>query len=106
MPPVKTVRLKGRVDAKGKPILRTLVWKPQLELDMVKHEWCAYCRRPSVFVNKALPSYKSPTTGFTMPVSNIAYRCSICGTSADLMDIRKPELNQRWDTHRPRVYSG
>lgn len=102
MPPVRNVKVKGRTDAKGRPIVRTLVWKPQLAPDMGAHYWCGHCRRPAVFVNKAM----SPRmlNGLKLPASKVAFRCSICGASEEIMDIRRPETNQRWDTNRPRIF--
>lgn len=105
MPPTRTVKLKGRFEVvKGiqKPVLRTLVWAPRLEADMPRHHWCGYCRRPTVFVNKGMPSRM--LNGFTLPATRVAYRCNVCGSSDEIMDIRSPELNQQWDVSRPRLY--
>ena len=102
MPPVRSVRLKGKVDQKGKPVVKSLVWKPRLEPDMAHHEWCAYCRRPTIFVDKAMATRM--LNGFKMPTTQIRHRCSICGSSDAIMDVRHPENNQRWDSSRPRVY--
>lgn len=106
MPPVRTVRVKGKVHdtgkLKGQPVLRTLVWKPQLTADMAQHHWCAHCRRPTIFADKGMPTRM--LNGTRLPATRVAYRCTLCGTNAELMDIRKPELNQRWDVARPKVY--
>ena len=104
VPPMRTVRVKGKVDAKGKPIIKTLVWKPRLEIDHEAHSWCAYCRRPSIFVDKGLGA--KMLNGQRLPASRVALRCSICGSNSGLMDIRKPENNQAWDLNRPRFYYG
>lgn len=104
MPPVRTVRVKGKVDAKGKPIIKTLVWKPRLEADHEAHYWCGYCRRPTIFVDKGLGARM--LNGGRLPASRVAFRCSICGSNSQLMDIRKPENNQQWDLQRPRFYHG
>lgn len=101
MPPVRTVRVKGKLDAKGNQVIRSLVWKPRLEADMLPHEWCGYCRRPTIFGAKAM----SPRmlNGYRLPATDVKLRCLTCGSSAQIMDIRHPENNQRWDTNRPRL---
>src|SRR5688500_5306861 len=57
-PPMRTVKVKGKFHTegrqKGQPIIKTLVWKPRLEPDHSAHYWCAYCRRPSTFVDKGI----------------------------------------------------
>lgn len=97
MPPVKHVRLKSS----GK--VRSIIWQPRLTPDMLPHYWCGYCRRPTLFGNKATAA--KMLNGYRMPASEVRYRCLTCGSSADLMDIRHPENNQRWDVNRPRLVS-
>ena len=101
MPPTRLVRVKGKVDQKGNPVTKLLVWKPQLSPDMGAHHWCGYCRRPSIFVDKGMGARM--LNGFRLPATRSELRCSICGAPASLMDIRRPELNQRWDRNRVRV---
>lgn len=106
MPPVRTVRVKGKVHdtgkLKGQPVLRTLVWKPPVTADMAQHHWCAHCRRPTIFADKGMST--KLMNGLRLPATRVAYRCGLCGTNAELMDIRKPERNQAWDVTRPKVY--
>lgn len=107
-PPMKTVRLKGKFyetgKLKGQPILRSVVWKPRLEPDMAQHHWCAFCRRPTVFVNKGMAARM--LNGLLLPATRVMFRCSICGAHEEIMDIRKPENNQAWDLTRTRVRNG
>lgn len=105
MPPIRTVRLKGKfekVNGQMVPIMRTIVWKAPIEADMLPHHWCGYCRRPTVFGDKAIGV--RVLNGYRLPTTQIHYRCLLCGAPAHLMDIRHPELNQQWDPNRPTIY--
>lgn len=105
MPPIRHARVKNRLDPKTKkPIIVSRVWTPQLEADMPQHHWCGYCRRPTIFGHKALRARM--LNGYRLDASSVAFRCMLCGSNAELMDIRKPEMNQRWDTNRPRFFHG
>lgn len=104
MPPIRNVRVKNKIDQRTKqPMIKSLVWKPTLEMDMAKHEWCAHCRRPSIFVDRGLGARM--LNGYRMAATRTAYRCCICGSSAEIMDIRRPELNQNWDLNRPKLHN-
>lgn len=108
-PPTKVVFLKGkyRITGRGKKIqlTRTTVWKPKMPMgEYDDHHWCPYCRRPSVFrrfaTHPALPSRKLGGVG----VDPTLLRCTICGASENLVNLRKPETHQKWDpmaVHRP-----
>jgi hypothetical protein len=105
MPPIRHARVKNRLHPKTKkPLIVSRVWVPQLSGEMPQHHWCGYCRRPTIFGHKAMPAKMMGE--FRVPPSSVAYRCTLCGSNADLMDIRRPELNQRWDTNRPAFYHG
>ncbi|AVR56964.1 hypothetical protein PBI_TRISCUIT_92 [Microbacterium phage Triscuit] len=105
MPPIRHARVKNRIDPKTKkPLIISRVWVPQLSGEMPQHHWCGYCRRPTIFAHKAMPA--KDLGDFRLPASQIAYRCTLCGANAELMDIRRPELNQRWDTNRPPFFHG
>jgi hypothetical protein len=43
--------------------------------------------------------------GFRLPATHVAFRCGICGSNSNLMDIRQPQMNQRWDVNRPKFYA-
>lgn len=107
MPPIRTVKVKGKFITegrnKGKPLIKSIVWKPRLEADHALHYWCGYCRRPATFVHKGMAA--RTIGGYRMPASRIAFRCSICGSSDEIMDIRNPERNQGWDLNRPRLHA-
>lgn len=102
MPPVRNVRVKGKTNNRGKPLIRTVVWRPQLDGDMSPHIWCPFCRRPSIF-RYALP--KRVTGQFILPQAEPAMRCIICGSSENIVDTRTPTNAQGWDVNRPRIYS-
>lgn len=107
MPPTRLVRVKGKFHTEGKlkgqPIVKALVWKPRLEPDHEPHHWCGYCRRPTIFVNKGMGARM--LNGFRLPATQVAFRCSLCGASEQIMDIRHPERNQAWDRNRIRVHA-
>lgn len=105
MPPIRHARVRNKVHPKTKkPLIVSRVWVPQLSGEMPQHHWCGYCRRPTIFGHKAMPP--KMLGEFRLPASHVAYRCTLCGSNAELMDIRRPELNQRWDTNRPAFYHG
>lgn len=105
MPPIKNFRLKGQFQDKAqkKPVLRTKVWKPQIASDLAPHNWCPHCRRPVVFKMAGLPAKR--IGDFVLPPDDAALRCSICGASERIVDLRHPETAQRWDPNRPKVYA-
>lgn len=103
MPPVKTVKLKGKTDGKGRPILKTIVWKPAIDAELEKHYWCPFCRRPTVFRMAIAPKRRSKS-GHILVASEPSMRCMICGASENIVDLRHPERHQNWDVNRPKVY--
>lgn len=106
MPPIRNVRLKGkyRVVQGGhkKQIIKTLVWKPAIDSDMEKHDWCPHCRRPTVFRWAATKA--RVYEGYTLPADEPAMRCMICGASERIVDLRNPLNAQKWDPNRPKIY--
>lgn len=110
-PPTKIVRLKGRyrITKRGKKVqlTRTITWKPKMPIgEYDEHHWCPYCRRPSVFrrfdAHPALPSRKIAGLG----VDPALLRCSICGASENLVNLRNPEFHQKWDSMAVRQPAG
>lgn len=94
-PPTKTYRIKGKTDAKGNPILKTVIWRPQISADMEQHHWCPHCRRPSIF---HIATLNRPQSGqYKIPTGEPVNRCIICGVSERVIDLRHPELEQGWD---------
>lgn len=94
-PPTRTVKLKGQVDAKGRPVIKTLAWKPAISDDMEHHDWCPHCRRPSIFHMATLANGRVSAVD---PVA--AMRCIICGASERIVNLRNPEKTQQWATIR------
>ena len=93
-PPIRNVRTK-RLDAKGKPVIATMVYKYRESADVTPHDWCGYCRRPTIF----LVSRRGPKRAGNMilPPTEVKNRCTLCGSSEEIMNLRFPEMNQRWD---------
>lgn len=101
MPPVRTVRLKGKFDKKGAQVIRTTLWTPQISSDMAAHNWCPHCRRPSIF---RIARLSRPARGeYSTPQGEPVLRCIICGASERVVDLRHPENTQGWDVKRPRL---
>lgn len=101
MPPMRTVRVKNKVDAKGNPLVKTIMWKPQISGDMEHHDWCPHCRRPTIFRMAGLAPRKR--AGFELPSGEYALRCCICGASENIVNLRHPENAQKWDINRPKI---
>jgi len=100
IPPVRTVKVKGKLDAKNKPILVTKVWKPRIEADMDQHYWCSHCRRPTVWRIASL-NLNRKGSSYTLPLAEPTQRCVICGASERVVDLRDPLNAQQWDINRP-----
>lgn len=85
-PPVKIVKVvkggKPVIDpTTKKPKIKRLVWAPVLPELEGRHEWCPYCRRPTVFAwfsrHHAFPKGYEIATPYQ--------RCVICGASERLL---------------------
>lgn len=108
-PPIRLARVKGKVHEtgrlKGQPIMRAVVWKPQISGDLAAHHWCPYCRRPTVFqyysIHPAMTKQRIGAIGAAVDPTFL--RCGICGASEMLVNLRHPERHQRWDTNRVRT---
>ena len=85
----------GIGDAKGKPVIATMVYKYRESADVTPHDWCGYCRRPTIF----MVSRRGPKRAGNMilPPTEVKNRCTLCGSSEEIMNLRFPEMNQRWD---------
>lgn len=105
MPPVKNFRVKDKFVGNGhlrKPLIVSRVWKPRITDDMGEHNWCTYCRRPSIFRYAML---SRSTAGYAPIAGEPEIRCIICGASSRLVNLRHPEQSaQKWDPTRPRLY--
>lgn len=103
IPPVKTVRIKGQFDPKTKKqLMKTIVWKPRIEADMADHTWCGYCRRPTIF-RVAAVNVTRKNSPVVIPVGEPALRCSICGASERIINLRSPLTAQKWDENKPYI---
>lgn len=87
----------------GKPIQKTvnIEWKPKLDPADELHEWCTYCRRPTVFrwfrSHHAIRS--AGLHGLADPSDR---RCTICGAREDF--IRTTRVNARPPGYNPLNY--
>lgn len=102
MPPTRTVRVKGKIDPKTKKqLIRTTLWRPQLDGDEATHYWCPHCRRPTIW--KVAGLNRPARDGFVLPKGEPINRCTICGTSERVVDLRHPENNEGWNINRVKV---
>lgn len=97
-PPIKTVRPKGSTDAKQ---FRSKIWRPALDTDHAPHQWCSYCRRPTVW--KVLAARLKTFSGNVM-ITEPRFRCTICSSSEVVVNTKHPEKEQAWDVNRPKLY--
>ena len=93
-PPSEIVTIRGAyfINKRGKKLPKTklVVWKPTMPPgEYEEHHWCPYCRRPTVFkqftVHHALPMRKLGG----IPIDPVLDRCSICGASENIVNLRK-----------------
>lgn len=70
----------------GKPVRKTVLvdWKPRLEAADEAHEWCTYCRRPTV-VRWFRSHHSLRGTAVEGLVDPADRRCTICGAREDLL---------------------
>lgn len=106
-PPLKVVRVRGQffTSAKGKKTQKTksVFWKPTLPInEHEEHNWCPYCRRPSVFDRMDSHPLLSTRTLGGVGIDPSLFRCTICGASEILVNLNKPQLHQRWDKNAAR----
>lgn len=85
-PPHRLVRIRGQyreVVRKGKKekvqVTKLVVWKPKLPQEESPHQWCTYCRRPTVFRYFS----KHHAFGKNMNITQDELRCMICGIRLD-----------------------
>lgn len=78
-PPNKLVRVKGKYqvgsDGVNRQVTIPVIWKPKLPAEETFHEWCPYCRRPTIF--KWFSSHHAFPKGEAFDTA--ARRCTICG---------------------------
>lgn len=105
-PPQKVFKVKGKFHTTGrlagKPVLTTRPWRPQLDGDMPAHNWCPYCRRPTVWgYYTTHPQMTRQRMGnFRLPLDSTLLRCGICGASERVVNLRQPMSAQGWDLTR------
>ncbi len=79
-PPSRFVRIKGKYvegsDGKRRQATKRVVWRvpARLAMDQPEHEWCRYCRRPTVF------KYYSKHKRLGVVRQDVR-RCCICGAA-------------------------
>lgn len=83
-PPMQMVKVKGKYftgkDGVKRPLIKWRVWKPKLMGDEVEHQWCPYCRRPTIFQH--FTKHKAFPKGH--PIDSEVRRCVICGSSENI----------------------
>lgn len=104
-PPVKRFRVKGkyvRINRKETPMIRTQVWKASIPSDLPEHHWCPYCRRPTVFsyftVHPSMTRQRVGNMGANVDPTKL--RCTICGASETIVNLRDSLNHQNWDPSR------
>jgi hypothetical protein len=87
-PPRKLVRIKGKFvtgpDGVQRQATKFIDWQPKLLGVEETHEWCMYCRRPTVFKRYSKhPAIQKdrPASLWDIPLDDSVRRCCICGCS-------------------------
>lgn len=79
-PPTRIARIKGRYvigsDGVKRQATKIVRWQPKLGPDDEGHEWCRYCRRPTLF-----HFYSQHHALRNGGVDGSVRRCNICGAS-------------------------
>lgn len=88
-PPVAMVRIPGKYvrgsDGKERPAHKRMDWKPLIPEDVLPHDWCPWCRRPTVF--RYFSSHHA-LNSLGMPIDSSVMRCHICGASTRVATYR------------------
>ena len=100
-PPTKVVKVKGKFHTNKRgvkqQITRIVTWTPKLPIgEYEEHNWCPYCRRPTVFSRMT----RHQLLGFATlgaGIDSTLLRCKMCGASENLVNLRSPNLHQKWE---------
>lgn len=88
-PPVVMKRIRGKYvrgsDGKERPATKRADWKPKLPDDLERHDWCPWCRRPTVF--KYYTRHHA-LQKIGLPIDPSVARCNICGASTRIATYR------------------
>jgi len=92
-PPNRVVRIKGKFIVRGGkkiPVTKLIPWAPTIPADEFDvHHWCPYCRRPTVFKRFLVHPILTRRRLNGIPIDPEVERCSICGASSRLVDLKK-----------------
>lgn len=93
-PPVRIVRIKGKykINSRGEKqqVTKMVTWKPRIPPDEYEeHEWCPYCRRPTVFKRYFKHHALKPRKVGGLPIDPAVLRCAICGASERIVTLRR-----------------
>lgn len=89
-PPVRMMKIRGKYvrgsDGVNRPAKKRVDWQPRVPGDIFdEHEWCPWCRRPTVFNYYT----KHPALNrLGMPIDPSIPRCCICGASKRICNYR------------------
>jgi hypothetical protein len=85
-PPIRFARVRGKYvvgsDGERRQATKRIWWQPRLMEGDAEHQWCMYCRRPTVF--KYFSRHKRLGS-----VDSSVMRCSICGASERIATMSK-----------------
>ena len=87
-PPSRIVRVKGKFyiapDGTKQQVKKSVTWRPKLDPYETRHNWCPYCRRPTIF-SYYRKHHALSTLGVEIDPSVL--RCGICGASERLVTL-------------------
>lgn len=92
-PPTRVVRIKGKymLDSNNikRQVTKEVAWKPVMPMgEFQEHIWCPYCRRPTVFDFFSKHHALTPRRTAGIPIDPTVLRCSICGASERIINMR------------------
>lgn len=87
-PPIRNVRIKNKFyidnDGNKKQVVRSVTWRPKLPEAEQSHNWCPYCRRPTVFAYYR----KHHALSLNVELDPSVLRCGICGASERIVTLK------------------
>lgn len=92
-PPIRYAKIRGKFiegsDGVKRQATKRVEWQPKLNADEYdEHQWCPWCRRPTVF--KYFARHRV-LNGSGIAIDPSVPRCMICGASTRVATYRRPQ---------------
>jgi len=87
-PPLAIAKIRGKfhTDAQGikRQVTKPIAWKAAIPPEEEVHDWCPYCRRPTIFGYYTSHHALNHLQAVGISINPSLKRCSICGASTNV----------------------